>query len=63
MIILIKCTISDQVPKKHVKSFVLDEQHLNFIIGIQKNLTNLLKELKESEIISEIDYTRLKRRG
>ena len=44
-------------------SSVVDEKHLNFIIGIEKKLTNLLKELKTSETISEIDYKKLKPRG
>ena len=46
--------------KKFVKSSVVDDKHLNFIIGIEKKLTNLLKELKASETISEIDYKKLK---
>ena len=49
--------------KKNVKTPVVDEKQLNFIIGIEKKLTNLLKELKASEIISEIDYKKLKPRG
>ena len=49
--------------KKFVKSSVLDGKHLNFIIGIQKKLTSLLKELKASENISENDYKKLKPRG
>ena len=49
--------------KQIVKYAVVDEKHLNFIIGIEKKLTNLLKELKASETISEIDYKKLKRRG
>ena len=49
--------------KKFVKSSVLDEKHLNFLIGIEKKLTNLLKELKESETISANDYKKLKPRG
>ena len=49
--------------KKFVKSSVVDEKHLNFIIGIEKKLTNLLKELKASETISENDYKKLKPRG
>ena len=46
-----------------MKSSVVDDKHLNFIIGIEKKLTNLLKELKASEAISEIDYKKLKPRG
>ena len=49
--------------KKFVKSSVVDEKYLNFVIGIEKKLTNLLKELKTSETISENDYQKLKPRG
>ena len=38
----------------------MDKSHLTFIITIEKKLTNLLKELKASETISEIDYKKLK---
>ena len=41
----------------------MDQKHLNFIIGIEKKLTNLLKELKASETISKNDYKKLKPRG
>ena len=46
-----------------MKSSVVDSKHLNFIVGIEKKLTDLLKELKTSEAISEIDYTKLKPKG
>ena len=49
--------------KKFVKTSVVDEKHLNFIIGTEEKLTNLLQELKVSETISEIDYKKLKPRG
>ena len=49
--------------KKIVKSSLVDEKHLNFIIGVEKKLTNLLEELKASETISENDYKKLKPRG
>ena len=49
--------------KQFVKSSVGDEKHPNFIIGIEKKLTNLLKELKASETIPENDYKKLKLRG
>ena len=49
--------------KKLVKSSVVRGKHLNFIIVIETKLTNLLKELKASETISEIDYKKLKPRG
>ena len=48
--------------KKFVKPSVVDEKHLNFIIGIEKKLTNLLKELKASGTISENDYKKVKPR-
>ena len=46
-----------------MKSSLVDDKLLNFIVGIEKKLTNLLKELKASEAISEIDYKNLKPRG
>ena len=49
--------------KKFLKTSIVDDKHLNFIIGIEKKLTNLLKELKASEAISETDYKKLKPRG
>ena len=49
--------------KIFVKSSVVDENHLNFIIEIEKKLTNLLKELKAPETISENDCKKLKPRG
>ena len=49
--------------KKFVKSSVLDDKHLNFIIGIEAKLTDLLKELKASEAMSENDCKKLKPRG
>ena len=49
--------------KKFVKSSVVDDKDLNFMIGIEKKLTVLLNELKASETISEINYKKLKTRG
>ena len=60
MIILIKCTISYQIPKIFFPKIC---EIFNFITGIEKKLTNLLKELKASETISENDYKKLKPRG
>ena len=45
-----------------MKPSVVDEKHLNFIIGIEEKLTNLLKELKASGTISENDYKKVKPR-
>ena len=49
--------------KKFVKSSLVDDKHLNFIIRIEKKLTDLLKELKASEAISETNYKKLKPSG
>ena len=38
----------------------MDKNHPTFIIAIEKKLTNLLKEIKASETILEIDYKKLK---
>ena len=46
-----------------MKSSVVVDKNLNFIIGIEKKLTDLLKELKAWEAISETDYIKLKPRG
>ena len=45
--------------KQVVKSCVVDDKYLSFIIGIEKKLTSLLKELKVTETVSEIDYEKL----
>ena len=49
--------------KKFVKSSLADDKHLNFIIGTEKKLTDLLKELKASEAILVANYKKLKPRG
>ena len=49
--------------EKFVKSSVVYDKHLNSIIGIEKKLINLLRELKAPETISEIDFKKLKPRG
>ena len=48
--------------KKFVKSSAVHDKHLNFIIGIEKKLINLLTELQASETISETGYKKLKPR-
>ena len=40
--------------KKIVISSVLDDKHLNFIIGIEKKLTYLLKELKHHKLFQKL---------
>ena len=49
--------------EKFVKSSVVDDKHLNYVIGIEKKLTDSLKELKASEAILEIDFKKFKPRG
>ena len=49
--------------KKFVKSSLFDDKHLSFIIAIEKKLTDLLKELKALEAISETTYKKSKPRG
>ena len=49
--------------KRLVKSSILDDKHLNFIIEIKKKLTDLLTELKASEAISDIYYKKPQPRG
>ena len=46
-----------------MKSSVVDDKLLNFLIGIEKKLNDLLKELKASEATSTIDYKKRKPRG
>ena len=40
--------------KKFVKSSLVDDKHRNFIIGIEKKLTDLLKELKASKLFQKL---------
>ena len=49
--------------EKFVKSSVVDDKNLNFIIGVEKKLINLLRELKAPETISEISFKKRKPRG
>ena len=36
---------------------------MNFIVNVEKHITDLLKDLKNSEVISETVYKSLKPRG
>ena len=49
--------------KKFVKSSLFGGENINFIFGIENKLIDLLKELKTSETISEIDYKKFKPGG
>ena len=43
--------------------FVTKDKKLNFIVNVEKYITDLLKDLKNSEVISETVYRSLKPRG
>ena len=40
-----------------------NEKHLNFLIDIEKQITDLLKHLNDSQVISHTNYEKLKPRG
>ena len=40
-----------------------NEKHLNFLIDIEKQITDLLKHLNDSQVISHTNYEKLKSRG
>ena len=42
---------------------VTEDKQLNFIVNVEKHITDLLKDLKISEVISETFYKSLKPRG
>ena len=42
---------------------ITKEKHLNFLINTQKQITDLLKQLNDSQVISDTDYKNLKPRG
>ena len=54
VIISKKCEISDCT--KFSQLFVAEEKQLNFIVNVEKHIADLLKDLKNSEVISEIVY-------
>ena len=39
---------------------ITKEKHLNFLINIEKQITDLLKELNDSQVISDTEYRKLK---
>ena len=43
--------------------FVTKDKELNFIVNVEKYITDLLKDLKNSEVISETFYRSLKPRS
>ena len=48
---------------KFSEVFVTNEKHLKFLINIEKQITNLLKQLNDSQVISDTEYKKLKPRG
>ena len=42
---------------------ITKERHLNFLINIEKQITDLLKQLNDSQVISDTEYNKLKPRG
>ena len=42
---------------------ITKEKHLNFLINIEKQITDLLKQLNHSQVISDTEYKKLKHRG
>ena len=42
---------------------IAKEQNLNFLINIEKQITDLLKQLNDSQVISDTEYKKLKPRG
>ena len=43
--------------------FVAEDKQWNFIVNVEKHIADLLKDLKNSEVISEIVYKSLEPRG
>ena len=48
---------------KFSKICIAKEKHLNFLINIEKQITDCLKQLNSSQVISDIEYKKLKPRG
>ena len=48
---------------KFTQVYVTEDKQLNFIVNVEKHITDLLKNFKTSEVISEIVYKNLKPRG
>ena len=48
---------------KFTQVYVTEDKQLNFIVNVEKHITDLLKDLKISEVISETVYKSLISRG
>ena len=42
---------------------IANKKYLNFLINIEKQITDLLKQLSESQVISDMEYKKLKPRS
>ena len=45
---------------KFSEVFVTNKKHLNFLVNIKKQITDLLKQLNDSQVISDTEYKKLK---
>ena len=45
---------------KFSEVFVTNKKHLNFLVNIEKQITDLLKQLNDSQVISDTEYEKLK---
>ena len=48
---------------KFSEIFITNEKHLIFLVNIEKQITDLLKQLNDSQVISDTEYKKLKPRG
>ena len=48
---------------KFTQVSVAEDKQLNFIVNVEKHITDLLKDLKNSEVTSETIHKSLKARG
>ena len=48
---------------KFSEVLITNEKHLNFLVNIEKQITDLLKQLNDSQVISDTEYKKLKPRG
>ena len=42
---------------------IANEKHLNFLVNMEKQITDLLKQLNESQVILDTEYKKLKPTG
>ena len=47
---------------KFSEVFITNEKNLNFLVNIEKQITDLLKQLNDSQVISDTEYKKLKPR-